>query len=92
MSRHSFDPVVAAHVGLNAAVIYQNLLFWVEKNEANNHNFKDGQYCTCNSISALAKLFPYVKEKQIRTAVDKLLNAGLILKSNYSQDRYDRTV
>lgn len=91
MSRHSFDPVVAKRVGLNAAVIYQNLLFWIEKNEANDHNFKDGRYWTYNSIAAFAKLFPYFTEKQIRTAIDKLLNAGLILKGNYSQDRYDRT-
>lgn len=91
MSRHSFDPLVATQVGINAAVIYQNLLFWIEKNEANDHNLKDGRYWTYNSIAAFAKLFPYFTEKQIRTAIDKLLNAGLILKGNYSQDRYDRT-
>lgn len=91
MSRHSFDPLIATQVGLNAAVIYQNLLFWIEKNEANDHNLKDGRYWTYNSIAAFAKLFPYFTEKQIRTALDKLLNAGLILKGNYSKDRYDRT-
>lgn len=91
MSRHSFDPQIAAQVGLNAAVIYQNLFFWIEKNEANRHNFKDDRYWTYNSIAAFAKLFPYFTEKQIRTALDKLLNAGLILKGNHSDDRYDRT-
>lgn len=91
MSRHSFTPQVAVQVGVNAAVIYQNLLFWIEKNEANNHNFKDGRYWTYNSVAAFAKLFPYFTEKQIRTAIDKLLDAGLIVKGNYSDDRYDRT-
>lgn len=91
MSRHSFDPQIAARVGLNAAVIYQNLFFWIEKNEANGHNFKEGRYWTYNSIAAFAKLFPYFTEKQIRTAIDKLLDDGLVLKGNYSDDRYDRT-
>lgn len=91
MSRHSFDPLIAGQVGLNAAVIYQNLFFWIEKNEANGHNFKDGRYWTYNSIAAFARLFPYFTEKQIRTGIDKLLDAGLILKGNYSDDRYDRT-
>lgn len=91
MSRHSFDPQIAAQVGLNAAVLYQNLFFWIEKNEANGHNFKEGRYWTYNSIAAFAKLFPYFTEKQIRTALDKLLDAGLILKGNHSDDRYDRT-
>ena len=44
MSRYSFDPVIATQVGLNASVIYQNLLFWIDKNEANEHNFKDGHF------------------------------------------------
>lgn len=91
MSLHSFDPRIAAAVGLNAAVIYQNLFFWIEKNAANGHNFKDGRYWTYNSIAAFAKLFPYLTEKQIRTAIDKLLGANLIVKGNFSSDRYDRT-
>ena len=42
MSRHSFDPDIAAKVGLNAAVIYQNILWWCEKNAANDHNLHGG--------------------------------------------------
>ena len=34
MSAHSFDPDIAARVGCNAAVIYQNLFYWAEKNAA----------------------------------------------------------
>ena len=59
MSRHSFDPDIAACVGLNAAVIFQNITFWIEKNQANRRNFRDGWYWTYNSISAFGELFPY---------------------------------
>lgn len=38
MSLHSFDPDVAKKVGVNAAVIYQNILFWTEKNFRNKRN------------------------------------------------------
>ncbi len=44
MSRHSFDPKIAARVGLNAAVIFQNITFWIEKNQANRGNLRDGRY------------------------------------------------
>ncbi|MFT6451365.1 MAG: hypothetical protein ACJA06_000847 [Halocynthiibacter sp.] len=91
MSRHSFDPDIAARVGLNAAVIFQNITFWIEKNQANRRNFRDGRYWTYNSISAFGELFPYLSEKQIRTALEKLVSAGLIIKGNFSDDRYDRT-
>ena len=91
MSRHSFDPDIAALVGLNAAVIFQNITFWIEKNQANQRNLRDGRYWTYNSISAFAELFPYLTEKQIRTALDKLIKSELVLKGNFSDDRYDRT-
>ncbi|MEM5478081.1 hypothetical protein [Pacificibacter sp. AS14] len=91
MGRHSFEPKIAAQVGLNAAVLYQNLTFWIEKNQANRRNLRDGRYWTYNSVTAFAELFPYLTEKQIRTALDKLSNAGLIVKGQFSDDRYDRT-
>lgn len=91
MSRHSFDPQIAAQVGLNAAVIYQNICFWIEKNEANGQNFRDGRYWTYNSVAAFAKLFPYLTAKQVRVAIDKLIEAGLIVKGSYGGEKYDRT-
>ena len=91
MSRHSFDPKIAAIVQVNAAVIYQNITFWVEKNQANGRNLRQGRYWTYNSVSAFADLFPYLTEKQIRTALKKLLDAGLLLKGHFSDDKYDRT-
>jgi hypothetical protein len=91
MSRHSFDPEIAGRVGLNAAVIFQNIAFWIEKNQANRRNLRDGRYWTYNSISAFGELFPYLSEKQIRTALEKLVSAELIIKGNFSDDRYDRT-
>ena len=79
MSAHSFDPDIAARVGCNAAVIYQNLFYWAEKNAANDKHFYDGRWWTYNSISAFADLFPYLTGKQIRTALDKLEIDGLIV-------------
>lgn len=91
MSRHSFDPEVAAKVGLNAAVIYQNILWWAEKNAANGKHFYDGLWWTYNSVAAFAELFPYLTGKQIRTALDKLEYDGLLVSGAYNKSAYDRT-
>ena len=91
MSAHSFDPDIAARVGCNAAVIYQNLFYWAEKNAANDKHFYDGRWWTYNSISAFADLFPYLTGKQIRTALDKLEIDGLIVSGCYNKSAYDRT-
>ena len=91
MALHSFDPKIAAKVGVNAAVIYQNLLFWVEKNQANNKHFHEGRYWTYNSMRAFEELFSYLSQKQIRTALEKLIECDLILVGNFNKVGYDRT-
>lgn len=91
MSLHSFAPEIAAQVGVNAAVIYQNFLFWCEKNKANRKHIRDGLVWTYNSRRGLSELFPYLTENQIRTAIGKLVDVGLLIKGEYNNASYDRT-
>jgi hypothetical protein len=88
---HSFDPNIAQRVGVNAAVIYQNIVWWCEKNAANDRHFHDGRHWTYNSIKAFDALFPYLTSKQIRTALDKLETDGLVLSGTFNKAGYDRT-
>lgn len=88
---HSFDPEIAKKVGVNAAVIYQNIVWWTDKNAANGKHFHDGRYWTYNSIAAFDELFPYFTRAQIRSAILKLEDSGLIVTGNYNQSAYDRT-
>ena len=91
MSRHSFDPEVAQAVGVNAAVIYQNIVWWAEKNAANERHIHDGRVWTYNSVGAFETLFPYLSTSQIRTALEKLVEAGLLVTGNFNKSPYDRT-
>lgn len=88
---HSFDPEIAKIVGINAAVIYQNLVWWTQKNAANERHYYDGRYWTYNSVKAFDDLFPYLTRAQIRSALIKLEEAGLIVTGNFNQSAYDRT-
>ena len=91
MTEHHFNTDIAAKVGLNAAVIYNNIQFWVTKNEANGRNFHDGKYWVYNSTEAWGILFPYLSTSQIRTALDKLIKSDLIETGRYNKDARDRT-
>jgi len=91
MSRHSFDPEIAKRVGLNAATIYQNIVWWAEKNAANEKHYYDGRYWTYNSVAAFGELFPYLTTKQIRTALSLLGEHKLVLSGCYNKSLYDRT-
>lgn len=91
MALHMFDPQIAKEYGVNAAIIFQNLAYWIEHNRANETNFHDGRYWTYNSVRAFAELFPYLTDKQIRGALKKLEDGGMILVGNYNKSAYDRT-
>lgn len=88
---HQFDVDIAAEYGLHAAIILNNLQFWIAKNEANETNFFDGYYWTYNSIKAYRELFPYLSDRQISYALKKLEEEELIISGNYNKSPYDRT-
>ncbi|MFT8352351.1 hypothetical protein [Clostridium saccharoperbutylacetonicum] len=88
---HSFNVEIAMEYGIEEAIILENLLFWLEKNQANKRHIKDGQVWTYNSQTALAELFPYMNRSKIQRVMIKLEDLGLILRSNYNAAKYDRT-
>lgn len=87
---HSFEVEVAAKYGVNAAILLHNIHHWCLKNKANGKNFHDGMYWTYNSRTAFAELFPYLSERQVKTALDKLIEDGIIVIGDYNNDRWKR--
>ena len=90
--KHIFDVDIAKQYGVNAAVLLENIGYWIKQNEANEVNFYDGRYWTFNSRRAYRELFPYMSERQIATALEKLIDNGLIMTGNYNKLAYDRTL
>lgn len=91
MSMHMFDPDIAQEVGINAAVIYQNIAFWCERNEANGENMHEGRSWTFNSVKAYGILFPYLTSDQIRRSLEKLVDVGLLGVGFFHEDQRVRT-
>ena len=89
---HMFDVSVAEMVGVNAAILFQNIAFWCEHSAANGTNYHDGNYWTYSSNKAFQAIFTYMTGRQIDTALKKLLEAGLIIRGNYNKSAYDRTM
>ena len=90
--KHIFDIEIAEQYGINAAILLENIGFWIAQSEANEINFHDGSYWTFNSCRALQELFPYMSKRQIHSALEKLINDGLIVTGNYNKVAYDRTL
>ena len=89
--KHMFDADVAKAHGVNAAIVFQNIAYLCEYNRMNETNYHDGNYWTFNSRKAFSEQHPYLTEKQIRTALDKLVKSGLLAKGNYNKYQFDKT-
>jgi uncharacterized phage protein (TIGR02220 family) len=89
---HYFDIAVAKMVGVQCAVLFENIAHWVRINKANGNNFIGGRYWTYNSKSAFVELFPYMTYRQIEYALKQLIDKGFIMVANHNSDQRDRTL
>lgn len=89
---HQFDIDVAKEIGIVPAIILNNLYWWIDKNRTNDRHFYDGYYWTYNSRKAFAEQFPYLNEKKIGYAIQKLVYEGYVVTGNYNKSSYDRTL
>lgn len=93
MSRiiHCFDVEVAKQYGVNEAIFIHHLQHWILKNRANQKHFHDGRTWTYNSVKAYSDLFPYLSTKQVRSAIESLIQKGVILKGKFNDHWSDHT-
>lgn len=89
---HHFNVDVAREVGVNAATILNHIIWWCQKNAANGRGIHDGRVWTYNTAKAMSEIFPYLTENQVRTATKKLVDAGLVVTGDYSENRYARPI
>lgn len=84
---HSFNPQLAAVIGLEEAILLQHIAHWCRENFVARRNIRDGRAWTYNSIAAYTELFPYMTTAKIRRALDNLVVRGLVRKGNYGNSR-----
>lgn len=90
--KHFFEVSIAVELGVTAAIILENIGYWVKQNEANENNYHNGHYWTYNSRKAYMELFPYMGERQLNDAFKKLIEGEYIISDNFNQSKLDRTL
>lgn len=84
-------PELAVAVGLNEAIVLQQVHYWCELNTKARRNHKDGHYWVYNSFPAWKKQFPWWSERTIKTIFSKLEKRNLLVSGNYNDLSMDRT-
>lgn len=87
---HSFDVGIAISCGVEAAIIFNNLLYWLIHNNINGINQINGKTWTYDSVEKMQLYVPYLSCKQIRNAIDKLVEAKILVRGNFHANKMDR--
>ena len=85
------DTVLATKIGLNEAIVLQQIHYWIEINHKKDINQYDGRYWTFSSIKEWNKCFPFFGEKTLRRVFLNLEKQGILLTGNFNKLRMDRT-
>lgn len=80
-------PTLATEIGLNEAIILQQMHYWLKKS---NHNY-DGKRWIYNSFPEWQKHFPFWSIMTIKRAVYSLEKQDLLYVGNYNKAKFDKT-
>jgi hypothetical protein len=92
MAKHALDTRVAKEYGVNISLLLESFAYWTHKNFTRNHHIYDGLCWTYDTLEALCDVFPYWSKRQIEHTINNAVKVGLLVKGNYNQTKYDRTI
>ena len=74
---------VAMEVGVEAAILLEDIYYWVNHNRERQHNFNEGYYWTVNSYQDFVNRFPCFSVGKIKRLLAQLKTAGFIEARHY---------
>ena len=86
------DIELATMLGLNEAIVLQQIHYWLGINQKNGTNFKEGRHWTFNSMKKWHdETFPFWSEPTLKRIFKNLEDKGLLITGNFNKKGYDRT-
>ncbi|SOD19774.1 hypothetical protein [Pedobacter xixiisoli] len=87
-----FNSLIACAYGVNSAIFFNHVSFWIKHNEERKMNYFEDRYWTYGTLEFLLdQYFPYLSVSMLRTAIDKLLDDRIIIRGNFNKHGYDQT-
>ena len=84
-------PTLATLIGLNEAIILQQVHYWLKHKKKINQDYIDGHYWVYNTYEQWQEQFPFWSIMTIRRTMTKLENKGLLIAGNYNRAGFDKT-
>jgi len=81
-------PKLAANIGLNEAILVQQIHYWLQRSKHNH----DGQKWIYNTHESWLEQFPFWSKATLKRVITSLKSQGIINTGNYNRMKMDRTV
>ena len=91
IKKYIFSKKVAKEVGVEEAIMLNNIYFWVEHNKKGGSNYHNGKYWSYNSARDYSEQYEFWSEGQIRRILGNLEKKGYIETGNFNKMGYDKT-
>jgi hypothetical protein len=87
-------PKLAKKIGLNEAIVLQQIHYWLVGNEAkrSQDHYRDGRWWTYNTLEKWKEDFPFWSTRTTQRVLDRLRKMGLVLTGCYNKSSYDKTL
>ena len=83
---------LAKEIGLNEAIVLNQLHYWIENHKKAGNNYYDGRYWVYNTYEKWQKEdFEYWSIDTVKRTFGKLEKSGLVISGNYNKMQIDRT-
>lgn len=83
---------LAEGLGVNEAIVLQQIHAWLVSNEKRGVNYKNGRYWTFNSLKKWHENhFSFWSESTLKRVFTSLENKGILIVGNFNRSKLDRT-
>lgn len=86
------DKDMATIIGLNEAIVLQQVHYWIELNKKAGRNLHEGRCWTYNTYEEWNEQFPFWSKTTIKRIFKKLRDMGLIIVGRFNLYHMDRTL
>lgn len=87
-----FERGLARQIGLEEAIVCQQIWYWCQKNRERNRNFRDGHYWVYYSVQKWQQEeFEFWSYDTVRNILERLIKQGYVIAGNFNKRRADRT-
>ena len=93
IKKYYFSEIIAKDVGVEEAIMFSNIFFWVKLNEKNrdSYHFHENKYWMYNAVRDFTEQYSFWTVSNIRRILNNLEKRGYIETGVFNKFGYDKT-